>query len=364
MSLLEEVAANDDAAERKEGFVKIVSAVGARTQASHLMQPADCAFNHPAVLSQAATILCVSSRQNGFDVALTELFAVRPRVVGAIALDALRAATWSARLARYGKNRIHQRMQLSDIVRVRAGQRGRERNPIGVGDDVMFAAGFTAICRIGARFIPPCTARTDDGSRPIDLVCVLQMREQRFVDALPHTALLPSMQTTPRRHAASPAEFLRQMLPRQPRLQDEENRRQRFAMVDWLATRETLAAFLRRRQQQLDDRPQLVVQNRLRDDRTSLCNAKRRLTRENQLDHFVRSSMSENALNKSGFILLRRRSVDRRWVSSQSRTRHHDCPSQFSGWNEALSPHDLFGLSTFIRLAVLCPQPALCNKTI
>jgi hypothetical protein len=61
-SLLEEVAADDDAAEREEGLMDVVATVEARAQASHLMQPTDGALHHPARGSQAAAMLGVAAR--------------------------------------------------------------------------------------------------------------------------------------------------------------------------------------------------------------------------------------------------------------------------------------------------------------
>jgi len=144
--------------------MNIVSTVEARAQASHLMQPANRALNNPARFPQAASVLGVSTRQNRLNTALTQLFTMRFRVVGAVALNTVGTPARPARLAGNGGNGFHQGKQLRDVVRVSAGQRGREGYAVGVGDHMMFAAGFAAICGIGARFFPPCTARTDDES--------------------------------------------------------------------------------------------------------------------------------------------------------------------------------------------------------
>lgn len=55
------------------------------------------------------------------------------------------------------------------------------------------------------------------------------------MDSLLDALLLPIVEPSPSSHSAIPAKFLRQMLLRQPGLQDEENRRQRLTMVDQFA---------------------------------------------------------------------------------------------------------------------------------
>lgn len=89
---------------------------------------------------------------------------MRPRVVHAITLYAFWTLSRSARLACDGGNGIDQGQQLRHIVRIDAGQHGREGNAVGVGDEVALAAGFVAIGGVGTRFFPPCTACTDDES--------------------------------------------------------------------------------------------------------------------------------------------------------------------------------------------------------
>lgn len=161
---LEVITADDDAAQREQGVVDVVSSFAADAEATHLMQPTDGSFHDPAMNTQTAAVRGVSSRQNRFDAALAQLPTMWFRVVGPISLNTVRATARSTTLAAHRRNRIDDGHQLRHIVSVGPGQRGREGNAGRVGDHMMFAAGFAAICRIGSRFFPPWTARTEDES--------------------------------------------------------------------------------------------------------------------------------------------------------------------------------------------------------
>jgi hypothetical protein len=81
-------------------------------------------------------------------------------IVCSIALDAFGASPASTFAADFG-DRVHQRYQLRDVVSVGSCQRGRQRDAVGIGEDVMLRARFTAIRGIRAGLRPPKTARTD-----------------------------------------------------------------------------------------------------------------------------------------------------------------------------------------------------------
>lgn len=142
----------------------VVSSIESGAQSAHLMKPTDRSFDNPACGSEAAAMIRSPFRQVRLDPALQQLPAMRLRIVGSISLHSLGTMAWSAAFATNLWNGVHEREQLSDIVGIGGGQRGREGNSICVGDQVVLAAGFTAICRARPRFFPPCTARTDEES--------------------------------------------------------------------------------------------------------------------------------------------------------------------------------------------------------
>jgi hypothetical protein len=75
---------------------------------------------------------------------------------------------------------------------------------------------------LGPVFSPPDGAdvrAVDRRPRPVDPVGLAELREQQLVQALPDALLLPLSQRSPARHARAAAHLLRQVFPRDPRLQ-------------------------------------------------------------------------------------------------------------------------------------------------
>jgi hypothetical protein len=84
------------------------------------------------------------------------------------------------------------------------------------------------------------------------------------VQPLPHPRLLPLIQTTPTGHTRAEAELERQVRPRDPGVQHEQDPLQRLPIRQPLPTRITEAPLLHR-QQRLDQLPQLVRHDPRRD---------------------------------------------------------------------------------------------------
>jgi hypothetical protein len=71
-------------------------------------------------------------------------------------------------------------------------------------------------------------ARVDDRPRPLDRTRRPQAREQQLVQPLPDTRLLPLVQAPPTGHPGAEAQLGRQMRPRDPRGEHEQDPLQRF----------------------------------------------------------------------------------------------------------------------------------------
>ena len=95
---------------------------------------------------------------------MPELLPVAIKVIALVGEQDLWAVAWTAPPAPHGRDRIHQRQQLGDVVGVSAGQADREGNPAGVADEVVLAAGACAVDRACARLVPPFNARTCEAS--------------------------------------------------------------------------------------------------------------------------------------------------------------------------------------------------------
>jgi len=134
----------------------------AHRQPSKSMQPGEGAFDHPTRPAEAAAVRRAALRELGGDAAIAEPVAMRLRIVAAVALDESRFAHGPTGAASEDGHRIDERQQLGDVVPVRRRQRRDERNPVGVGENMMFRPGLAAIGRVRSSFFPPRSARRDE----------------------------------------------------------------------------------------------------------------------------------------------------------------------------------------------------------
>src|SRR5512143_462802 len=131
-------------------------------QASILMHPGMGSFHHPTVEAQAAPVLGVAFRQDGFDMSGEEFLAVRFGVVAAVSQHGVRPVPRSARPPAESGDRVHEGQELRDIVGVGPRQDRGQREALTVSDHMVLAARLGAIRGIRAGFRPPKTARTDE----------------------------------------------------------------------------------------------------------------------------------------------------------------------------------------------------------
>jgi hypothetical protein len=125
------------------------------------MEPRQRAFDHPARAPQSAAVRPAPFRQLAGDPAALEGVPVRLRVIAAVALHQARLAHRPTRAAAQGGNTVDQRQQLRHVVPVRRREARDDRNPVGVGKNMMFRPGLTAIGRVRSSFFPPRSARSD-----------------------------------------------------------------------------------------------------------------------------------------------------------------------------------------------------------
>ena len=134
----------------------------AHRQPSKAMQPGEGPFDHPACPTEAAAVRCAALRELRRDAAGSELIAMRLRIVAAVALDESWFANGPTGAASQGRHRIDEGQQLGHVVPVRRRQRRDERNPVGVGENMMFRPGLAAIGRVRSSFFPPRSARSEE----------------------------------------------------------------------------------------------------------------------------------------------------------------------------------------------------------
>jgi hypothetical protein len=133
----------------------------ANGQASKAVEPREGAFNDPARAPQPAPVRGAPLGQRRLDAPLVQGVAMRLRIVAAVALHQIGFPARPADAASDGRDGLHQGQQLRDVVAIGGGQLRAERNPLRVGENMMFRPGLAAIGRVRSSFFPPRNARRD-----------------------------------------------------------------------------------------------------------------------------------------------------------------------------------------------------------
>ncbi len=123
-------------------------------QSAKLVQPGQGSFHHPPVHPQPAAVLGPPPSQGGRDVAGAQVLAMLPGVIGPVGVEPLWTAAGSAVLPPHRRHCIHQGQQRGCVVAVGAGQDGRQRGSVGIGEQVMLTPGLAPVRGIGAGFFP------------------------------------------------------------------------------------------------------------------------------------------------------------------------------------------------------------------
>src|SRR4029453_17594754 len=121
-------------------LVDVGASFVADAQTAVLVQPGDRALDHPALGAEARSVLLFGSRDGGADPTGAQLLTVAARVVGAVAEQPVRSAPGQPAVAGHGRDRIHEREQLDDVVVVRGAERERERGAPSAGERMVLGA--------------------------------------------------------------------------------------------------------------------------------------------------------------------------------------------------------------------------------
>jgi hypothetical protein len=152
--------ADNGATECQESLMDVRAAFVANAQAAELMQPTEGAFHDPACLAQAAAVRSSRASQLVGDPVLLQPAMVGGTAVRAITLDDLRSLARPTDLALDGRNGGHEGLELATVMHVGGRQQDAQRQTLGIGAKMMFAARFAAVGRIRPGLKPPKTART------------------------------------------------------------------------------------------------------------------------------------------------------------------------------------------------------------
>lgn len=144
--------------------MNVRSAFEANAKTTEAMEPRMSPFDDPPEFAEAAAVFGAAPGDDRSDAALAKSAAMRVGIVATVGVDDFGLAKRSAASAANRWDRVDQRQQLRDIVAVRAGQDGADRNAVRVYEDVVFGPWSCAIGGVWPSFWPAPTARTDDES--------------------------------------------------------------------------------------------------------------------------------------------------------------------------------------------------------
>ncbi len=152
--------ADDGTTEGEEGLMDVRAAFVANAQAAELMQPTEGPFHDPAGFAQPAAVRRALARQRIGDAHTPQPAMMRGTATSAVALHNLGPLARAPDLAPHGGNGCHEWLQLATVMHVGCGHKRAQRQALGIGAKMMFAARFAAVGRVRPGLKPPKTART------------------------------------------------------------------------------------------------------------------------------------------------------------------------------------------------------------
>src|SRR5208337_1688524 len=198
-------------------LVYVRTPLGTKSELPWTMKPRERSLHDPTVPTQPASVECAATCNLRINSSASKPIAMRLRVVSPVGVHPIGLPSRTPRLASDRRDRVHQGFQLSDVRGVGAGQRSRQRDASAVGDHVVFTPRFRAIRRVWTSLLTPAQGahrRTvDSRTRPVDPIGGIQFGQQKLVQSLPDTSLVPVAQSPPASHTAATAHLLGQVFP-------------------------------------------------------------------------------------------------------------------------------------------------------
>ena len=120
-----------------EGEVLIRVTLPTDAQPSELVKPGEAALHDPALRTEPGAVLLSASGDHGLDATGPELASVPVVVIGPVGEQPVGAPARTADSAGDGSDAVDQGQELGDVVAVAAGEGDRQRQPAGVGQQVV-----------------------------------------------------------------------------------------------------------------------------------------------------------------------------------------------------------------------------------
>ena len=160
-------------------------------QPAELVQPGQGSLHHPPIDAQATAMLSEPPSQEGSDSQQVQPSPMSFRVIGSVSLDLVWSAAAAGSGARwtptrsgcspsplppYWRNSFHQGQQLGPIMTISFSQQGRQGNPLGISNDMMFTPQLGLRRSVGLGPVFPSATHGSNrgaihqGGRPINLL--------------------------------------------------------------------------------------------------------------------------------------------------------------------------------------------------
>src|SRR5262249_1705569 len=237
-------------------------------QPAELMEPTDRSFDDPAIHAQTTAVGGATLGQFRLDPAIAQLLSLPLIVESPVAHRLVRAPAGPTRRARGGGGGTQH-----GGGQVGVGRGGRDRvddqgHTLAVGDDRVFAPRLRAVYGAGAGLLTSAHGAdvpgVDDEPLEVDPVGPPEVGQQDRVDPVPGAGGLPVAQAIPTGHAATAAHLLRQVLPGDAGLEEEDDPGEDLAVVEEGSA--ALGVGRMRREERLDQLPEFVRQEWLGHD--------------------------------------------------------------------------------------------------
>jgi len=151
---------NKGTTQGEKGLMDFGTAFVTNAQAAELMQPTEGAFDHPTGFAQPTAMRPAFACQPSGNSQAVQPTLMRTAAISPIPLHDLRALTRSAGFAAQRWDGQDQGLQLAAVMHIGRRDLDAQRNALGIGAKMMFAARFAAVGRVWSRLKPPKTART------------------------------------------------------------------------------------------------------------------------------------------------------------------------------------------------------------
>jgi hypothetical protein len=157
-----EPPADEATAKLEEGLMYVRQPFESNAKPSELMQPRNRTLDHPTRFAQTTAVSSAAACKLRSDATCRQPFTQGIRVVSAIRLNQTGFAPGRAAFAANPGHRLQQRLDLRHIVPVSLGEHYRDRDAVGVREEVVLAARTTAIGWVRSTFFPAPTARMEE----------------------------------------------------------------------------------------------------------------------------------------------------------------------------------------------------------